>query len=500
MNKSDIYSKREKDWRNGTIVYQVLVDRFSPSKDLHQKLDSYQKPKKLMNWNELPKRGPFLNDVKYFEHELEYWGGDLNSLNEKMAYIKNLNIDVLYLNPIHYSVSNHKYDASDYLQISPEFGTFEDLKILSDTVHNNKMKIMLDGVFNHVGVSSPLFQEAKNPKSTKHDWFYFNSKYEDGVRLWADVKSLPELNLENPEVRDYIYRGNDSVIKTYLKLGIDGWRLDVAFDLGYEVLAELTAAAHEEKPDSMIVGEIWNYPKDWFNSIDGVMNFTFYEIIMKTIKGKIKPLHSLQMITKVIEDSGIENILKSWTVLDNHDVPRLRNQLPSKKDQQLAQIMQFTLPGSPNLYYGNELGMKGGVDPKNRAPMRWDLVADDNPYLKWTKSLISLHHQERALRVGDYVSLLTHQLIGYERKTDDVADTVLILLNPTHRSITENVLIPDSKLMNYSDFITLKGHAKSIQLIAGVLHVTLKPKSYILLKPRTEPVKSYTSYKRVEQK
>lgn len=497
MSKTDIYSKREKDWRNGAIVYQVLVDRFSPSKDLHLKLDLYQKPKILMSWSELPKRGPFQKDVKYFTHELEYWGGDLKSLHEKMDYIKKLNVDVLYLNPIHYSLSNHKYDASDYLQISPEFGTFDDLKALSDTVHQNNMKIMLDGVFNHVGVSSLLFQEAKNPKSSKHTWFDFNSEYEDGVRLWADVKSLPELNLENPEVRDYIYRANDSVIKSYLKRGIDGWRLDVAFDLGYEVLAELTAAAHEEKPDSMIVGEIWNYPKDWFNSIDGVMNFTFYQIILQTIKGRIKPAHASQMFAKVIEDSGIENILKSWTVLDNHDVPRLRHRLPRKKDQQLAQIMQFTLPGSPNLYYGTELGMTGGIDPMNRAPMRWDLVSDNNSYLKWTKSLISLHQQERALRVGDYVPLLAHQLIGYERKTDDVADTIIVLLNPTHKSISENVLIPDSKLMNYSDFIILKGHAKSIQLIAGILHITLKPKSYVLLKPRTEPTKSYTSYKRV---
>ncbi|MCF7931519.1 MAG: hypothetical protein K9L02_08430, partial [Acholeplasmataceae bacterium] len=365
MSQPDIYLKREKDWRNGAIVYQVIVDRFSPSKELSQKLDLYLSPKKIMSWNDSPKRGPFQNDVKYYMHELEYWGGDLKSLYNKFDYIKSLGIDVLYLNPIHYSLSNHKYDASDYLKISPEFGTFEDLKKLSDKLHDNQMKIMLDGVFNHVGVSSSLYQEARNPKNPKHNWFDFNPKYEDGVRLWADVKSLPELNLENPEVRDYIYRSSDSVIKTYLKLGIDGWRLDVAFDLGFEVLAELTAAAHEEKPGSMVVGEIWNYPQDWFKSIDGVMNFTFRELLIRCLRNEIKPERVSQMIAKVIEDGSIENILKSWNVLDNHDVPRLRHILPREKDQKLAQIMQFTLPGSPNLYYGTELGMTGRADPAN---------------------------------------------------------------------------------------------------------------------------------------
>ncbi|MBU1020075.1 MAG: glycoside hydrolase family 13 protein [Firmicutes bacterium] len=497
MNSSNLYLKREKDWRNGAIVYQVLVDRFAPSNDILQKLSLYQKPKKLMSWNELPKPGPFLEDVKYCAHELEYWGGDLKSLLENLDYIKNLNVDVLYLNPIHYSLSNHKYDASNYLQISPEYGSFEDLKKLSDKVHQDNMKIMLDGVFNHVGVSSPLFQEAKDPKSPKRQWFDFNPKYADGVRLWADVKSLPELNLENQEVRDYIYQADDSVIKTYLKLGMDGWRLDVAFDLGFEVLAELTAAAHEQKPGSMVVGEIWNYPKDWFKSIDGVMNFTFREIIFRVIKEQIEPARAMQMFTQVIHDSGIENILKSWTLLDNHDVPRLIDQLPNDKDQQLAQILQFTLPGSPNLYYGTELGMTGGIDPMNRAPMRWDLNTKNNPYLVWTQSLIHLHQNERALKIGDYVPLLTKQLIGYERKTDDVSDTVIILLNPSTKSVTEDVLIPDSKLMNYSDFITLKGNAKSVQLIAGILHLTIEPKSYVILKPKTSPSKSYTPYKRV---
>ncbi len=490
------FQNREQDWRNGAVVYQVLVDRFAPAIDFEMKKEQYNPPKRLRQWSDLPEPGPFLKEIRYTAHELDYWGGDLKSVQSKLDYIKSLNIDVLYLNPIHLSLSNHKYDASDYLQISPEFGTMNDLRNLSDALHNKGMKLMLDGVFNHVGVTSDLFVKAKDPSSKKHHWFDFNDKYEDGVRLWADARSLPELNLENKEVRDYIYNSKDSVIRTYLKNGIDGWRLDVAFDIGFDYLRELTDAAHEELPGSMVVGEIWNYPQKWLKSIDGLMNFTFREIINRTLKGDITASLANRMFSKVIEDAGIEGILKSWNVLDNHDVPRLRNQLEDVADQKLAQILQFTLPGSPNLYYGTELGMTGGDDPRNRAPMRWDLYKEDNPYLQWTKSLIEMH-QERALRIGDFVPILSDHLIAFIRRTDKVEDTVIVLLNPTNNIIQEDILLPDSKLMNYSQFDRLMGTSNPLTFMAGLMHVEMDPKSFVILKPHTKPVKSYTPYKRV---
>ncbi|MBN2540326.1 MAG: glycoside hydrolase family 13 protein [Bacilli bacterium] len=491
-----IFEERERDWRNGAVVYQVLVDRFAPAHNLEQKKHLYQSPKVLKSWNETPKPGPFLKEIRYTAHEMEYWGGDLQSLQEKVDYIKSLGVDVLYLNPIHLSLSNHKYDASDYLQISPEYGTMAELKRLANVLHDKQMKLMLDGVFNHVGVTSELFQNAKDPSSPKHGWFDFDKKYEDGVRLWADARSLPELNLENQAVKDYIYQDKDSVIRTYLRQGIDGWRLDVAFDLGFEVLSELTKAAHEEKPGSMVVGEIWNYPETWLENIDGLMNFTFREIINRSLKGDIPASKANRMFAKIIEDAGIEGILKSWNVLDNHDVPRLRDQLPNQEDQMLAQVLQFTLPGSPNLYYGTELGMTGGDDPRNRAPMRWDLVSDDNKYLSWTKSLIEMH-QERALRIGDFVPILSDSLIAFLRRTDKVEDTVIVLINISDHTVKEDILIPDSKLMNYTKFDTLLGHSQPMTYMAGVTHVELDAKSYLILKPHTKPIKSYTPYKRV---
>jgi glycosidase len=373
----------------------------------------------------------------------------------------------------------------------------EDLKELADKLHQNNQKLVLDGVFNHVGVTSDLFLEAKDPNSKKHNWFDFNDKYPEGVRLWADARSLPELNLENQEVRDYIYNDEDSVIKTYLKNGVDGWRLDVAFDIGYEFLKELADAAHGEKPSSLVIGEIWNYPEKWLKSIDALMNFTFREIILRTLKGSVKPNQANKMFEKIIQDTGVEGILKSWNVLDNHDTQRLINALPNKLDQRLAQVLQFTLPGSPNLYYGTELGMIGGDDPKNRAPMKWDLVNEENEYLIWTKKLIDLHNSERALKIGDYVPVVTENFIGFERKTDKIEEAIIVLVNPTDELVKEDVLITDSSFMNYSGFITLLGEEQPLQILAGLMHIELKPKSYIVYKPDTSVKKSYTPYKRV---
>jgi cyclomaltodextrinase / maltogenic alpha-amylase / neopullulanase len=491
------FAKREKDFRNGAVVYQVLVDRFAPSENIEGKKDLYLYPKVLKPWSETPKPGLFNKDVKYWQHELEYWGGDLKSVISKLDYIKNLGVDVLYLNPIFESLSNHKYDAIDYMKISKEYGTKKDLIELCNKLHQKDMKLILDGVFNHVGIHNPIFKEAQDSNSEKHDWFDFNEKYPKGVRLWADVPSMPEWNLENEKVRDYLYRSKDSVIKSYLRDGIDGWRLDVAFDIGYKFLSELTENAHEEKKGSLVVGEIWNYPKDWLDSIDGVMNFTFRELTKRVLNGNLSPRQANTYLDQIISDSNIEGLLKSWVLLDNHDTARLTDQIKDDENRKLAQILQFTLPGSPNIYYGSELGMQGGNEPLSRAPMRWDKVDPSNETYLWTQSLISMHQNQRALKIGDFVSTKAENIIAFERKTDRVEDTILVFINPSDEQVTEDILISDSKIMNFSNFDVILGKGEIIDFWAGFIRVSLKPKTYLVAKPNVEVNESYTPYKRV---
>jgi len=409
---SSDYTRREQDWRNGALIYQVFVDRFAQPQNLEAKRNLYASPRRLHPWSEPPTRGVFLPEFNVWSHEIDFWGGDLQSLHSKLDYLDELEMDVLYLNPIHAAFTNHKYDATDFMEISPEYGTWADLQDLIDAIHKRSMRLVLDGVFNHVGLESDLYKRAaKNPASPQRDWFYFGDQYSRGVRLWANAPNHPELNFENPAVCDYIYAGPDSVVRSYLRAGIDGWRLDTAFELGYGVLSELTQSAHLEKPGSLVVGEIWNYPQHWIPPVDAVMNFPLREILLKCGNDQLPSGQANEMIDTLIQDTGIEPMLKSWILLDNHDTARVTNTIPDLSSRKVAQVLQFTLPGSPNLWSGSELGMEGDGDPENRAPMRWDLVSDDNEVFVWTKQLIRMRKANRALKIGDYRKLISSNLV-----------------------------------------------------------------------------------------
>ncbi|HEU4852113.1 MAG TPA: glycoside hydrolase family 13 protein [Telluria sp.] len=493
-----VYDKREKDWRNGAIVYQVLVDRFAPSANLEAKRKLYPAPKILRSWSETPKRGTYVESERLWSHEIEFWGGDLASLTGKLAHVEAMGADVLYLNPIHLAYTNHKYDAFDYNAVSPEFGTRADVKTLAADVHQRGMKLVLDGVFNHMGRNSPKFRDAfSNPASPWRDWFYFGPQYQSGARVWWLAENLPELNLENPKVRAHVYGAKDSVVRSYLRDGVDGWRLDVAVDIGFKWLDELTRAAHAEKPGSLVVGEIANYPKEWFPAVDGVMNFTLREIVLRLAGGKLEAPQALRMVDRMVAESGTDNLLKSWLMLDNHDTARVATVLPDENQRRLAQVLQFTLPGAPNIYYGSELGMTGDNDPEMRAPMRWDLVRDDNATLAWTRKLVALRKQHRALRVGDYRPVTANRLFAFERHTDRARDTVVVLANPSAAEVSETVMLGNSKLMNNWMMVDKLSGAKT-QLTSGLLIVKIPANGVMVLVPEMTPGAGYSAYKRVQ--
>ncbi|WP_395702364.1 glycoside hydrolase family 13 protein [Aquabacterium sp.] len=493
------FTAREADWRNGAIVYQVLVDRFAPPDAGVDKTELYPPPKRLRRWDERPTRGPYLPELRLWRHEIDFWGGDLASLRGRLDHVQQLGADVLYLNPIHLAFTNHKYDALDHRALSPEFGTRDDVIALADELHRRGLRLVLDGVFNHMGRQAPIFRAAEaDPQSPWRDWFHFGPQYPGGTRSWWLAENLPELNLENPAVREHLFNGPDSVVRRFLRDGADGWRLDVAVDLGYAFLHELTQAAHDEKPGALVVGEIANYPSAWFPAVDAVMNFPLREIILRLAAGRLEAPTAQRMIERLVGDAGIEPLLKSWLMLDNHDTPRLATVLPAEPRRRLAQALQFTLPGAPNLYYGSELGMTGGDDPAMRAPMRWDLVRDDNRALQWTRQLVALRRAHRALRIGEFRPLTTTRLLGFERHTDRVRDTVLVLANPGDEAVNETVLVANSSLMNAKRLLNLlEPDRPPLVMNAALLDVSLPPQGLLLLAPETDPPGGYSAYKRV---
>ncbi|MBU6257861.1 MAG: hypothetical protein KGL18_14425 [Burkholderiales bacterium] len=496
-----VFEARARDWRNGAVVYQVLVDRYAPAADLEAKRHLYPAPKRLRRWDELPQPGTYLEDRKVWSHEIDFWGGDLASTRARLDHVESLGADVLYLNPICLAYTNHKYDALDYQAISPEYGSRDDVRELAAELHRRGMKLVLDGVFNHMGRNAPRFRAAEaDPASPFRDWFVFGAQYPGGARAWWRAENLPELNLENPRVREHIHAAPDSVVRSYLRDGVDGWRLDVAFDIGFTFLEQLTRSAHAEKAGSLVVGEIANYPRDWFPSVDAVMHFALRHLTLRLADGRLDATSYGAMVTRLIDDAGIENMLKSWIYLDNHDTPRLATTLPDARARRLAQVLQFTLPGSPNLYYGAEVEMAGGEDPSMRAPMRWDLVEAGHPALDWTRSLIRLRREHRALRVGNYRPLSTRRLYGFERWTDRVADTVIVLVNPSDATVSETVMIANSKLMDGTTMIDLipAPQSRPLRLAATLLEVEMAPRSFRVLRPETAPPGGYTNYKRVQ--
>jgi glycosidase len=511
------FEAREKDWRNGAVVYQVIVDRFAPTANLDAKRALYPAPKRLRGWDEVPLANPEIAPgTQITRHELDFWGGDLQSLRGRLDYVQQLGADVLYLNPIHLGFTNHKYDSLDFKAISPEYGTRDDLKALAADLHRRGMKLVLDGVFNHMGRNAPAFTQAQmaylevaapsgggraaSGGSIYRDWFVFGPQFPGGARTWKGVQNLPELNLENTAVREHIWAAPDSVVRSYLRDGADGWRLDTAYELGPLFLSQLTEAAHIEKPGSLVVGEIVNYPAGWMPAMDGVMNFHWRTLLLGLARGEIGVAQASALIERTVADVGTEPLLKSWLLLDNHDVRRLATELPGRDQRRLAQVLQFTLPGSPNLYYGAEVGMTGGDDPAQRGPMRWDRVEQGHADLAWTRQLIALHKAHRALRVGNYRSATAGQLLAFERHTDRAADTVLVLANPGDQTVTELVQWRNGLMMDDNrlrDLLPPPEGSPPPALHAGFVRITLPPHGVRVLAPDVGTQGGYSVYKRV---
>ena len=497
--KTGKYEVREADWRNGPIVYQVLVDRFAPSANLDAKRALYPAPKKLRAWNEEPRRGTYLDAERVWSHEIDFWGGDIASTMGRLDHVQQLGADVLYLNPIHLGWTNHKYDSLDYQVVSPEFGSRDDVKKLAAELRRRQMRLVLDGVFNHMGRNASIYRDAEaNPQSPYRNWFVFGPQFKGGTRTWWNAENLPELNLENPAVRDHLYAGPDSVVRSYLRDGVDGWRLDVAFDIGFKYLEELTRAAQAEKPGALVVGEIPNYPREWFPSVDGVMHFGLRKLMIAAANRQLDGASFSRMVARLVQDADYEHLLKSWVYLDNHDTFRLATTVPDTQARKLAQVLQFTLPGAVNLYYGTEVAMQGGDDPEMRGPMRWDRVQAGHADLVWTKQLVALRKQNRALRVGDFrTAEASAGVIAFERHTDRAGDTVLVLVNPTLQEVDTTVLVANSKLMDGENLVDQLG-GKVIQLQAGLVQARMPAQTAWVLKPQLTTADGYSSYKRVQ--
>lgn len=485
---------REKDWRCGSVVYHVFVDRFAPSANLEAKRGLYASPRILKAWNELPQRGPQRADLGLWQHELEFWGGDLASLRARLGHIQALGADVLYLNPIFEAFTNHKYDAKDYFRIDPGYGSDADFDGLVSDLQAAKIRLVLDGVFNHAGSDNAIVTHAAAEGRT--GWMIPDPEHPSGYRTWANTGRLIEFNLENPAVAEYFWGGQDSVTAHWLRRGADGWRLDVAQELGFGHLKSITDAAHRFKPGSLVVGEVWAYPKRWNQSMDGILNMMLGEMIISLSKGEMSAAVFGRTLASMAEPEDYEALLRSWIVLGNHDTDRIATRLPDFQQRKMARELQFTLPGAPLVYYGDEVGMTGGFDPDQRAPMNWDAVADNPEELQHMKRLVAMRKGSRALRVGDFTVLPAEKLLAFARRTDKAKEIVYVAANPTDATVVEVLPTMDSKVLGYTLFRDEESGAE-MRSLAGTLRFEVPAKSVRVFRFVDEATR-HDQYKRID--
>ena len=424
------------DWAKGATIYQIFPDRFRKCGDcdLTGKLTPYTVHK---DWYEEVDWQP-TNDGIVLNND--FYGGNFKGITEKMDYIASLGTTILYLNPISKSFSSHRYDTGDYKVPDPMLGTLEDFREMIDCAHAHGIKVILDGVYSHTGSNSPYFNRegqfdsvgAFNSKeSPYYSWYTFYS-WPQAYNSWWSFDTLPTVNKMDPAFLEFIITGEDSVIAFWLKQGIDGFRLDVADELPDEFIKLLRDRVKEINPDAYVLGEVWedasnktayNRRRTYFTNgeLDSVMNYPFRTAIINFVRGFDSGKGLKDTVMSIVENYPQEVVHCNMNLLGTHDTARIltalvddfegsreeqakrrlsRNSFDVAYDRLLmATFLQYTLPGSPSLYYGDEACMEGYRDPFNRRTYPWG--REDPEFMAHFLRLGQLRKEFEALRLGD---------------------------------------------------------------------------------------------------
>ncbi len=450
-------------WVRDAVFYQIFPDRFARS-------ERVVKPGPLEAWDVAP-------TVHGFK------GGDLLGVAEHLGHIERLGANAIYFNPVFASASNHRYHTYDYLAVDPLLGGDAALRELIDAAHARGIKVLLDGVFNHASRGFWAFHHVMETgrHSPYRDWFYFNTEHLDagrqvraypgeslsealdvenvseqqrqgmqslealGYRAWWDLPALPKLNVENPHVRDYLL----GVAEHWLRFGIDGWRLDVAEEIGDEFWREFRRRVKGVDPEAYIVAEIWREKPQYLQGdmYDAFMNYPLAEAILSFAGGNRLDLRVVgqhyELGANIRPEDGptfagrMEHVLSVYdpavtavqlNLLGSHDTPRILSMLGGDTAAvRLATLILMTLPGAPSIYYGDEIGLAGEMDPGCRGAMRWDEETWDNVLFRATAGAIALRRTNPTLRHGTFRVVGAGGSACAYARSDDAATFVIAL-------------------------------------------------------------------------
>jgi len=441
------------DWFKGGVMYQIFPDRFAKKGTMPDINGRIQRE----DWGGDPsfrpnQLGKVLNN--------DFFGGNFKGIQEKLPYLKDLGVTTIYLNPIFEAASNHRYDTSNYMKIDPFLGTDADFKELVETAENQGIRLILDGVFNHTGDDSVYFNKYghyssvgayQSKASPYYSWYSFQD-FPNKYSSWWGIDILPEVNEDSKEYQEFIF-GKDGVLKHWLQFGIGGYRLDVADELPDFFLKNLRKSVKESNPNAIIIGEVWEdasnkiaYSKrrEYLHGyeLDSVMNYPLKDAIIAYIQtgNAFDLLHTMRVLINHYPKQTVDCLMN---ILGTHDTARILTVLggiycknkeemsyPSaylteenKKNAieklKMAAILQFTLPGVPCIYYGDENGMEGHIDPFCRFCFDWKNLNED--LIAFYQKLGKIREEYREIfKDGEFIPLRADGgFIFYKRVKDE---------------------------------------------------------------------------------
>ncbi|MBI1281172.1 MAG: maltodextrin glucosidase [Anaerolineaceae bacterium] len=453
------------DWLDDAVFYQIFPDRFcngDPTNDVPDGAWSRRGfTTQHREWG-----APILSFQQ--AGTLDFYGGDLQGITQKLDYLQDLGVNALFLNPIFTAYTNHRYDVANYNEIDPHLGGNKALAELRQALDARGMRLILDVTPNHCGSENVWFLEAlKDPNVPTAEYFTFNH-YPDDYETWLGHKSLVKLNYRSQALRDVMYRGEDSVIRHWMHepYRIDGWRLDVAnmtarqgmVQLSHKVWREMRRSVKADNPQAYLFGENFydGTPHLQGDELDAIMNYKGFTLPLWDWLHHEIPAQELRPQSDPVPlttEAMAEQWQRFWAavpwaitaqqfnLLDSHDTPRILNILGGDKARmKLAVALLMTIPGVPCIYYGDEIGMEGGRDPDNRRCMIWDEAQWDHDLRGYYQRLIHLRRTAPALRHGGFQMIYAEgDLLAYQRQS---AEQRLIVVAQRGNDAPSNISLP----------------------------------------------------------
>ena len=442
-------------WFSESIMYQIFVDRFCNGRDDGKVLNPREGFILREKWDDTPE---YIRDENGAVIKYDFFGGNLLGIIKKLDYLKELNVSVIYLNPIFESSSNHKYDTADYKNIDRMYGDDDAFKLLCSKAGELGIKILLDGVFSHTGSDSIYFNSLGNypgagayqsKDSPFYSWYNFINHPKE-YESWWGIGTMPNVNEMNKSYMNFVIFDEDSVIKKWMRLGAKGWRLDVADELPDEFIKNIRSEMKKFDVQSILIGEVWEDASNKCSyesrrkyllgeELDSIMNYPFREIMLDFMLGRKSSIEAAEGLTHLYENYPKSSFYFNMNLIGSHDVPRIltllgeapdENQMSTEykgafrlsKDKReisikrlrLISLIQMTFPGIPCIYYGDEAGVEGFKDPYNRSTYPWG--RENMELLDWYRLITALRNKYDVLKTGNWRTLTPNEeVFGYIR-------------------------------------------------------------------------------------